>query len=254
MKMEQTLQQKIKEIKQRAAPINYSTVSVNEIGELQTRESSLDNRVVEGYGCMWNKPNDYGEIFIRGAFAKSINERGPGKNANYEIKFLYQHNQGDPLSLFEELREDDIGLYFRTKPLDDVPNAERVIKQLRSGTLNNFSVGFDYIWDQVEYDEKQDAIIVKEAKLFEISVVGIPADMNTYAIRSKENIELLHDDTEDFIMSLPRAKQLEARQIFARHKTLLNVEPHEQRNNALNTEKPLTPAIDYNYLLNKLNF
>jgi HK97 family phage prohead protease len=249
-----TLKDKIKEIKQRAAPINYSTVSVNEMGELQTRESLLDSRVVEGYGVIWNKRNDFGEKVMKGAYSKSIRERGPGSNANYEIKFLYGHNQSDPLSLFEEIREDDTGLYFRTKPLDDVQNAERAIKQLRSGTLNNFSVGFDYIWEQMEYDESDDSIIIKEAKLFEISVVGIPADMNTYAIRSKENIELLHDDTEDFIQTLPRKFQLEARQIFARHKTLLNGEPPEQRTKALEPQKPLTVGIDYNYLLNKLNF
>src|SRR5215204_798060 len=123
--MKTTLQQKIKEIKQRAAPINYMSVSVNEMGELQTRESLLEQRVVEGYGVIWNKRNDYGEKVIKGAYSKSIRERGPGSNANYEIKFLYQHNQADPLSLFDVIKEDDIGLYFRTKPLDDVQNADR---------------------------------------------------------------------------------------------------------------------------------
>lgn len=244
---------KIKEIKQRAAPINYSSVSVNEMGELKERENLLDKRIVEGYAVIWGKRNDYGEKVMKGAYSKSINERGPGTNSNYEIKFLYQHSQGDPLGLFDELREDDIGLYFRTKPLDDVPSADRSIKQLRSRTLNNFSIGFDYIWDQVEYDEPSDSLIIKEAKLFEISVVSIPADMNTYAIRSKENIELLHDDTEDFIMSLPRSKQMEARQIFARHKTLL-IQPDEQRNIPLEQKPDETRVlIDYNYLINNLN-
>jgi len=245
------IEDKIKEIKQRAAPINYSTVSVNEFGELKERSSKLDDRIVEGYAVIWRKANDCGEKFIKGAFTKSIRERGPGSGANYEIKFLYQHNQGDALSLFDELKEDEIGLYFRTKPLDDVPSADRVLKQLRSGTLNNFSQGFDFVWDMMEYDESDDTVVVKEAKLFEISVVGIPADMNTFAIRSKENIELLHDDTEDFIMGLPRAKQLEAREIFARHKTLLNIGPDEQRKKTLDV-KPDEIGIDYNYLLNNL--
>ena len=40
-----------------------------------------------------------------------------------------------PLALFAVLREDDFGLYFETEPLDDVPNADRTIKQINSGTL-----------------------------------------------------------------------------------------------------------------------
>lgn len=248
-----TIAEKIKEIKQRAAPINYNNISVNEMGVMEERASLLDSRVVEGYAVIWGKPNSYGEVFIKGAFDKSIREKGPGSTSDYQIKFLYQHNQGDAMSLFAELRSDEIGLYFKTMPLDDVPSADRTIKQIRSKTLNNFSVGFDFIWEQMEYDDITNNVIIKEAKLFEISVVSIPADMNSYAMRSKESIEELHDDTEDFIKTLPRKQQLEARHIFARHKTLLNVEPLEQRNKALETEEPLKSGIDYNYLLNNLN-
>lgn len=245
-----TLQSKIKELKQRSAPISYSTVSVNEMGKLETRTSNLDKRIIEGYAVIWGSKNDYGEKFIKGAFSKSINERGPGNNSNYEIKFLFQHNQADPLSLFDELKEDEIGLYFRTKPLDEVPSADRVVKQIRSGTLNNFSMGFDFVWDKIEYDSEDDSLIMKEAALFEISVVSIPSDMATFAIRSKEQLEELHDDTEDFIKSLPRKNQLEARQIFARHRSLAKIEPLEQRQTALDDHEPVETGIDYDFLKN----
>ena len=247
------LQQRIAEIKQRAAPIIYGNVSVNDMGQLETRTNLLDSGVVEGYGVIWGVANSYGEKFIKGAFAKSIRERGPNNGSQYEIKFLYQHNQADALSLFDEIKEDEIGLYFRTKKLDDVDSANRVIKQLRSGTLNNFSIGYDFVWEQMEVDSTDNTIIIKEAKLFEISVVSIPSDMSTFAIRSKEQLEDLHDDTEDFIKALPRAKQLEARQIFARHKALTNTLPLEQRNTAqVIDEPPIAPAMDYTYLLNNL--
>lgn len=194
----------------------------------------------------------HGEKFIKGCFAKSIQERGPGSNSNYEIKFFNQHNQSDPLSLFETIKEDEIGLYFRTRPLDDVASADRVLKQLRSGTLNNFSNGFNYIWDKVEWDDEDNSLVVIEARLFEISVVSIPSDMETYALRSAEDLEDLADDTEEFIKSLPRKSQLEARQLFARHKPLINNEPFEQRNKTLETNEPAESGIDYNYLLTNI--
>lgn len=248
--MANNLHPKIKALKLRAAPINYSNTSINQYGALQDTESDLDKRIIKGYLCLFNSRNLHGEIYLKGAFAKSIRERGPGTGGSYEIKFLWQHKQDDPLSLFKVLLENDIGLYFETKPLDDVPSAQRALNQLRSHTLNNFSHGFDYVWDKMEYDEKTDSIMIKEAALYEGSVVTIPSEMGTYAVRSAATIETLYDDTEDFIYSLPRKVQMEAREIFARHKALIISEPLEADATALPEKtEPKATGIDYEYLL-----
>lgn len=224
-----SLHKKIQELKRQALPINYRDLAVGVDGLLTEKNTSLlDQRVVEGYTVIWGKRNLHGEIFLKGAFARSIRERGPGSGANYEIKFLYNHDTDQPLSLFEELKEDDTGLYFRTKPLDDVQVCDDTLKRLKSRTLNNFSHGFDYIWseDKIAYDETTDSLIIKEAILYEISVATIPSGMDTYVIRSVEAMDALDSDVEYYIKSLPRNKQLEARQLFARHKSmLLNAPP-----------------------------
>lgn len=245
-----TLHPKILELKGRAAAVNYSNISVNDAGELKERESLLDKRVVEGYAVIWGQRNLHGEKFIKGCFSKSIRENGPGSNSKYQIKFLYNHNDDEPLSLFETLEEDDQGLYFRTVPLDDVPTADRVLKQLRSGTLNNYSQGFNFIWEQgkIEWEEATDSLIVKEAILYELSVATIPSGMETYTIRNAAQLEELTDETEDFINSLPRRQQLHARQLFARHKSLTEYEPLEQRAKALGEGEPVGTGIDYDYL------
>src|SRR4051812_28456268 len=86
------LHPKITELKRRAAPINYRAISVNDFGELvNTYSENLDNGIVEGYAAQFKAPNLYRELFIKGAFAKSINDIGPGRNSSYEIKFLNQH-------------------------------------------------------------------------------------------------------------------------------------------------------------------
>lgn len=237
------LHPKIQELKRRAGAINYSSVSVNEAGELKT--SLLDERVVEGYAVIWGERNMHGEKFVKGCFSKSIREHGPQSASNYKIKFFSRH--GNALGLMAELKEDEIGLYFRTVPLDEITEADEVLVQLRSGTLNNFSQGFNYIWDKLEWEDETESLIVKEAQLFEISVVDIPSGLQTYAIRSAEDIEYLADETEFFIKSLPRNKQLEARQLFSRHKALANFEPSEQR--TLETNKP---QLDINYIINNI--
>lgn len=251
--MSNKLHPKIQELRRRAAPINYGSLSVSEAGTLvNERGSDFDKRIIAGYAVIWGQKNLHGEIFLRGAFAKSIRERGPGSGSNFEIKFLNQHDQRDPLSLFEILEEDEIGLYFRTKPLDEIPSADRAITQLRSGTINNFSHGFDYVWDKVEWDDQIEAIIVREAELYEISTATIPSGMDTYVVRSKDDLDLLADETDWFIKSLPRKLQLEARNIITRYKSLADLEPFEQREITLEETKPTTDGIDYNYLLNNL--
>lgn len=248
------LHPKIAEIKQRSSPISYGSLAVNEYGELlKERTTLLDERQVQGYAVIWGVPNLHGEVFVKGAFAKSIRDRGPGSGSNYEIKFLNQHDPKDPLALFQELVEDEYGLYFLTKPLDPVDSADRALIQLRSGTLNNFSHGFDWVWDKVEWDETRQVIVVKEAILFEISVVSIPSGMETYMIRSKEDLEDMFDETNLFIKSLPRKNQDEARNLFARHKSLMITEPFEQRKKTLEESKPTEASgIDYNYLIENL--
>lgn len=247
-----SLHPKIAARKQSAGAISYNTVSVDQFGNLETRASKLDERVVEGYGVIWGTRNSYGEKFIKGSFSKSIQERGPASTGPYKIKFLNQHRQDDPLSLFEVIEEDEIGLYFRTVPLDDISTADRVLKQLRSGTLNNFSIGWNFVWDKIEWDDDDDSLIIKEAALYEISVVSIPSDLTTFAIRSKEDVEDLYDDTEDFIKRLPRKEQLEARTLFARHKSLSNFEPSTDGQETLKGDKPVKDGIDYNKLLKQL--
>lgn len=250
MSTQNKLHPKILELKRRAAAVNYSNVSVNEAGELVERESLLDQRIVEGYAVIWGQRNLHGEKFIKGCFARSIRENGPGSGSKYEIKFLYNHDTNEPLSLFAELKEDATGLYFRTVALDDVPMADRVLKQLRSGTLNNYSQGFNFIWDAnaIEWDDTDDSLVVKECKLFEVSVATIPSGMETYTIRSAEQVDDLLDDTEDFIQTLPRRQQLQARQLFARHKSLAEFEPLKQRAKALENGGPVGIGIDYDFL------
>lgn len=240
---------KIKELQLRANPINYSTTSVDAKGNV-----TEDGRV-KGYLAVWGVKDDYGTVMLKGCCSKSLTDRGPQSNAKYKITFLWQHDQKDPLCVFDVLQEDDYGLYFEAMP-DDVPSGIRTIKQIRSKTLNQFSVGFNYVWDKVEYDEATDALLLKEIDLFEGSVVTIGSNTETYAVRSAEDYlaqkEQLHEETEEFIKGLPRGKQIELRQLLTRNISLVKFEPHEAKLDALRTKEPIEGAIDYTFLINGL--
>lgn len=240
-------------LQKRDMPINYSNLEITDEGELQLRKTAklgLADRVVKGYGVIWNNRNDHGEIFIKGAFSKSIKETGPKSESKYQLKFRDRHGQA--LSLFEVIKEDDIGLYFETVPLDRIRAADELLVQLESGTINNFSIGFRHMWDKIEWDDEKDALINLEASLLEISAVDIPSDKKTYQVRSAEEIEYLRDDVEDFILSLPGSKRFEARQIFTRCMSLSweNDEPQQENRSALITPKPIETELDLDYIIN----
>jgi len=250
------LHQKIRELQKTAPTIRYNAAQVDAQGKLVDREKLLDKRIVEGYGCIWGNVNMHRERFHKGAFTRSIRENGPKSGANYQIKFRDGHGQS--LSLFQELKEDETGLYFRTVPLDDISIADDVLTQIKSGTLNNFSNGFTYVFNEnsMKWNDKEEVIEIYEARLLEISVVDIPSDLETFALRGAEGNEDLFEETEDFIKQLPRSMQLQARKIIARHKSLTVEAPGGEGQDPPRTEKPgeieQRSKINYKKLISKL--
>lgn len=250
------MKKKLRELKLRAGLETYRHIPIEfraKVGSKENFAAKLADRIVCGYLCTWGNRNHHGEMMVKGACAKSISERGPKSASKYKIAFLWQHHQDDPLALFAHLEEDEYGLYFETAPLDDVPNADRCLKQIKSGTLNQFSMGFDYVYDRIEFDEATDTLVLLEIILFEGSVVTIASDGNTYALRNSEQIIELHDEIEDFILTLSRKERAQARQLFTRQKALIDIAAfEEEETNTTSTEdKPETEhSINWDFITN----
>lgn len=234
---------KVKELQLRASTITYSDISANQAGTM------IEDRTIKGYLIAWGVKDDWGTIMVKGCCAKSLQDRGVNSNSNYKITLLWQHDQSEPIGRFTTLQEDNYGLYFEAE-IDRIEEGDRVLEQIRSGTLNCFSVGFDYVWDKVDYDEKEDALVLKEIQLYEGSVVTIPSNMGTYAIRSGKSLEdeksELIKETDEVLKNMPVQRQFAIKQLIERHTSLARVKPQEE---ALNEHKPTSDAIDYNYLL-----
>lgn len=173
---------------------------------------SVESRKISGYASVFGVKDLDGDIILRGAFAKSIADRGPDSNSNYKITLLWQHEQNNPIGRITVLREDEKGLYFEAE-LDEIEVADRALKQLESGTINQFSIGFSYVSDALEYSEEAEAWYVNEVKLYEISVVTIGANQETEYLGLKsfgtteENGDSLAADIEQVCKGLPIAKQ-----------------------------------------------
>lgn len=217
-----------------------------------TMQVDEDSRTVSGYFSSFGNKDLDGDIILKGAFAKSIQEHGPSSTSPQKIAFLYQHDIKEPIGRITKLAEDDNGLYFEAE-LDTTPRGNQVLKQYKSGTLNQHSIGFRYIHDKIKYDTGTDAYLVAEVKLFEGSVVTIGANENTpfmgfKAIDLEEQADALNKETETFIKTLDADQAFEVRQLISKHIALATTEP--VKDPLLEVVEPR--EIDYRKIINNL--
>lgn len=176
------------------------TVKNRQLFKLTVKEASVvdeDKHVIEVKFASFGNVDSDGDLLVKGCFAKSINDRGPESSTNRKIAFLWQHDMRDPIGKIMKIEEREDGAYatVQLSDFDAVPNAKRAYYQLQEGTLNQFSFGFNYIWDKMEYDEENDAFIIMEVKLYEISVVTMGANEETEYIGEI-------DDMKAFVLDL----------------------------------------------------
>lgn len=110
---------------------------------IEVKGIDLKNRIVEGYFAAFEIVDSDNDVFVKGAFTKSINERGP-KGAN-RIKHLFNH--WDTVGVLQELTEDNYGLRYVSK-IGTHRLGEDVLKMYQDGIITEHSVGFQTIQDK----------------------------------------------------------------------------------------------------------
>lgn len=121
--------------------------------------------VFEGYGAIFGNKDRDGDIVARGAFAESLKAGMPA--------MLWQHDQKAPIGKFEEVREDDKGLYVKGKLVMQGRGLE-AYELLKMGALNGLSIGF--VTKDARRDPATNTRTISKADLMEISLVTFPAN------------------------------------------------------------------------------
>lgn len=189
-----------------------------------------ESRTISGYGAVFNNIDKSRDILLKGCFSKSIQERGPESSANDKIIMLWMHDMHEPIGHITVLREDDRGLYFEAV-IDDVERGNQALKQLESGTLNQFSIGYSYVWEKCEYDGDRDCLLVKEVILYEISVVSIGCNGETeyLGLKSMEEynniLETLPLEINEVCKGLPVRKKEEVQILIRKAMSLAQYKP-----------------------------
>ena len=193
-----------------------------------------DEHIIEVKFASFGNIDSDRDLLVKGCFAKSINDRGPDSATNRKIAFLWQHDIKDPIGKILKIEEREDGAYaiIRLSDFDAVPNAKRAYSQLMDEVLNQFSFGFEYVWDKMEYDEEKDAFIIFEVKLHEISIVTMGANEETEFIGEVKNMK-------SFVKNLKQ-------QDLAKYKELLNAIKEEEKE----AEPPKALTSNHEFLQN----
>jgi HK97 family phage prohead protease len=120
-----------------------------------------------GYASLFGKVDLGGDIVERGAFAASLRRRGPAG-----IRMLFQHDAGQPIGTWTQLREDSRGLFVCGQLATGAARACEVLALMRAGALDGLSIGFRPV--KTRRGATGGVRRILEADLWEISIVTFP--------------------------------------------------------------------------------
>lgn len=133
-----------------------------------------------GYASVFNVVDNQQDMILPGAFSLTLKGRVP------DIKLLWQHQQSEPIGVFERIFEDTHGLYVEGRLLLDVRRAKEAHSLMKAGALKGLSIG--YSPSRYRIDAKSGVRLLSEVELWEISLVTFPAN-------SSANVTVVKQDT-----------------------------------------------------------
>jgi len=112
------------------------------------------------------------DVIRKGAFSKSIMERGPETSSNRQIAFLRYHDWEQQIGKFIHLEETNDGL-IATGEMGRSAKGEAALLDYQDGIIKEHSIGFNYISDKMDLVEHGNGSYwdIKEVQLHEGSAV-----------------------------------------------------------------------------------
>ena len=130
--------------------------------------SVVDGSVVAGYASLFGVKDQGGDVVQKGAYAASLAKLAAGKR---QVKMLWQHDPTQPIGVWDEVREDGVGLYVKGRILTEVAKGREAAALLTAGAIDGLSIGYRTV--KAERDGKGQRLL-SELELWEVSLVTFP--------------------------------------------------------------------------------
>lgn len=132
------------------------------------------------------KPDAYGDVVAKGAFARTIKEWGESGNV---LPGLFGHRMDDPdffVASAHEMGEDDHGWWVRGSFDLESPKGAQVYRLVKGRRLNQLSFAYDVREEaRIELDSGEKANELRDVKVYEFSFVPVGANQDTSVVAIK---------------------------------------------------------------------
>ena len=120
---------------------------------------------IEGYASLWGTADLNGDVVARGAFADSLARTGAAG-----VRMLHQHEARAVVGVWDEMVEDERGLWVRGRIEDWSAEARFATALSRAGALDGLSIGFRAA--KARRDGR--LRVLTQVELWEVSLVTFP--------------------------------------------------------------------------------
>ena len=115
--------------------------------ELEFKDIDAGTMTVSGYFSAFDKIDSYNEVAAKGSFKRSLN------NNRQRIKYFQNHDIALNLGPYQELKEDDYGLFYRAKILPTTFGKDFII-MAEGGVIKEHSIGYKELDSYMEGNVK----------------------------------------------------------------------------------------------------
>lgn len=135
---------------------------------LSERLELTEGAEISGYASLFGEVDQGGDVVQPGAYAASLTrlaEMGTG------VKLLWQHDPNEPIGVWDEVHEDERGLYVKGRLLTETTRGREAAALIGAGAIDGLSIGYRTV--RSERDAKGHRLLA-ELELWEVSIVTFP--------------------------------------------------------------------------------
>jgi HK97 family phage prohead protease len=130
--------------------------------------SVSDGTMIEGYASLFGQTDQGGDVVRKGAYEASLVAL---QKVGQRVKMLWQHDPAQPIGVWDEVREDDQGLWVKGRLLDSTQKGREAAALIAAGALDGLSIGYRTL--KASKTEKGQRLLT-ELELWEVSLVTFP--------------------------------------------------------------------------------
>ncbi|MEM7470038.1 MAG: HK97 family phage prohead protease [Pseudomonadota bacterium] len=123
---------------------------------------------IAGYASLFGAADQGNDVVMPGAYSASLEKLA---SSGLRVKLLWQHDPSQPIGVWDEVYEDDKGLYVKGRLLTETQRGREAAALIEAGAIDGLSIGYRTV--KADRDAKGRRQLA-ELELWEVSLVTFP--------------------------------------------------------------------------------